>query len=198
MSREAFFEPSAVLGSLFFALAVALVAAPLSRVDHTVAFYGALAVATVAIGARIRSFHPFAVYITDAPLIAASSAVLALLEVVQHVVPVCVGLCGSDVGWAAADPVQLLVTGFVLAPFAESLLVQGWIFAFAAFAFDRRIAVAVSACAFVLLHLSLSPLLAAAAVILTLLRERTGRLGPVIIVHAIANIEATVLHALVP
>jgi membrane protease YdiL (CAAX protease family) len=116
---------------------------------------------------------------------------------IQYLVPICIGQCGPNLRDAALEPgatlIISLLTANIIAPFAETIMIQGWIYDLALAARNQRLAITVSALAFVLIHLSLTPTIAVSALALSVLRNRTMSLGPPALVHLLVNLEVTMI-----
>jgi membrane protease YdiL (CAAX protease family) len=179
------------VGSIYVA---ALIFAKSIGANPTAFAYGAVVVGTLIQAARYHATAALLIRKTDGVAIACGVGSLAIALVVQWLAPLCLGIC-SPIGGTGSISLADIVLANVLAPIAESILVQGWCYEFACFLLGRgRLAVLMTAVLFIAIHLSITIPLVVSAFVLAMIRHRTHSLGSPIVVHFIFNFAVTVLY----
>jgi membrane protease YdiL (CAAX protease family) len=161
--------------------------------DGTLFAYVAVVILTLGHAARGGQLGAFRVRKEDAAPTAIGLIATSLALVIQYFAPLCVGSCGSfPTQSMAASIFDIVVLANVFGPFAETIVVQGWIYSVAHWFFDsERGAILATAASFALMHLALTPTIVVASVVLAVLRQRTNSLGPPALVHFMINLQAT-------
>jgi membrane protease YdiL (CAAX protease family) len=189
------FTPKRVLTVIALAFASTLIAG-LLHADGTLLGYVTVVLLTLGHATRSSQSAAFRIRRQDALPTAIGLIAISLALLFQYLVPLCIGSCGSfpAQSMGAGSTFDMVVLANVFAPLAETIVVQGWIYSYAAWFFNsERGAVLASVVLFALMHLALTPTIVVASVVLTVLRQRTKSLGPPALVHFVINLQATAL-----
>jgi membrane protease YdiL (CAAX protease family) len=187
------FTPKRVLAVIAIALASAMLAV-FVHADGTLFAYMAVVLLTLGQAARGAQFAAFRVRKEDATPTVIGLIAISLALLIQYFAPLCIGSCGSfpTQTMAAGTIFDIVVLANVFAPFAETIVVQGWIYSGAHWFFDsERGAILATAALFAFIHLALTPTIVVASVVLAVLRQRTNSLGPPALVHFMINLQVT-------
>jgi membrane protease YdiL (CAAX protease family) len=163
------------------------------RFTPTLVVYAAVILATTVYSIRTGKISTFVLRRVDYIPVAIALLAIAVSYLIQVSFSFSLGSCAPSPSMNHLDLFELLLLANILAPIAETIIIQGWCYDFGRFLFGTRAAVAITSIAFIAIHLSASISLVVAAVALAVLRARTDRLAAPLAVHFAVNLGVTAI-----